>query len=183
MYNIYHIPEFVYSDGSIGKIGVTSQKLKIRMKANKRISVEGFTKWEVLEEHTDVYEVSDREQQLQKEYGYKVDTLPYWKTIKMSAKGGKVSIQSLLANNDINKWRSKGANSQVKSGMLAEKRKKAHIASSKAILQYDLDGNFIKEYPSTSAASREIGLNTINILSVLKNKWKQTKGYTFKYKE
>lgn len=71
-YYIYHIPGI--------KIGCTSE-LEVRMQT------QGFTEWEILEEHTNIYEVSDREIELQKEYGYRVDTLPYWKAVENRLKG------------------------------------------------------------------------------------------------
>ena len=43
---------------------------------------QGFTSWEILEEHTDIYEASDREIQLQKDYGLPIDTIPYWKSVQ-----------------------------------------------------------------------------------------------------
>ena len=61
-FTIYHIPGI--------KIGVTSNLIR-------RMKDQGFTEWEVLEVHTDVYEVSDREQELQRQYGLRVDTVPY----------------------------------------------------------------------------------------------------------
>ena len=67
MYYIYYI------EGQ--KIGVTDN-MKERMRA------QGFTKWEILETHTCIYEVSDREQELQRQYGLPVDTIPYWKVVK-----------------------------------------------------------------------------------------------------
>lgn len=36
----------------------------------------------ILEEHTCIYTVSDREIELQKENGYPVDTIPYWKAVQ-----------------------------------------------------------------------------------------------------
>ena len=65
-YYIYHIPGI--------KIGCTSD-------LEKRMSDQGFTEWEILEEHTDIYEASDREIQLQKDYGYRVDKVLYWKSV------------------------------------------------------------------------------------------------------
>ena len=62
IYYIYHIAGI--------KIGVTKD-LKRRMR-NQR-----FTEWEILEEHTCINTVSDREIELQKEYGYPVDSIPY----------------------------------------------------------------------------------------------------------
>ena len=69
-YYIYHIPGV--------KIGCTD-KPKKRIQYRQR-----YTEWEILEEHTDIYEASNREQELQKEYGYVVDTIPYWKSIENS---------------------------------------------------------------------------------------------------
>ena len=52
MYYIYHI------EGE--KIGVSTNP-------KKRVRAQGYTDYEILEEHTDVYEVSDREIELQKD--------------------------------------------------------------------------------------------------------------------
>jgi len=66
-YYIYHI---------VGvKIGVT-------VNIPHRMAEQGFTEWDILETHTDIYEVSDREIQLQKEYGLPVDKVPYWKSVE-----------------------------------------------------------------------------------------------------
>jgi hypothetical protein len=83
-YYIYHIPTFKWKDGSIGKIGCTKEP-------NKRIVyAQGYTDYQILEEHTDIMVASEREIQLQKEYGYKVDREPYWRTIKRPTKEGSV---------------------------------------------------------------------------------------------
>jgi len=66
-YYIYHITEV--------KIGCTSDLLK-------RMSDQGFTEWEILETHTDIMEASAREIELQKDYGYTVDKVPYWKSVQ-----------------------------------------------------------------------------------------------------
>ena len=67
IYYIYHI------DGV--KIGCTSE-LEHRMRQ------QGFTDWEVLEQYEDIHVASDREIELQKQYGYRVDSIPYWQTLK-----------------------------------------------------------------------------------------------------
>ena len=43
---------------------------------------QGFTSWEILEEHTDIYVASDREIELQKQYGLPVDKIPYWQSVE-----------------------------------------------------------------------------------------------------
>tara|TARA_R110000796_G_scaffold128683_1_gene244285 strand:+ start:47 stop:487 length:441 start_codon:yes stop_codon:yes gene_type:complete len=66
-YYIYHIPGI--------KIGCT-------VDVPHRMREQGFTEWEHLETHTDIYEASDREIQLQKDYGLPIDTIPYWKSVQ-----------------------------------------------------------------------------------------------------
>ena len=82
-YYIYHIPGI--------KIGCTSQ-------LQQRMRKQGFTEWEILEEHTDILEASNREIQLQKDYGYTVDTIPYWKSVehrlRASSASGKKHVES-----------------------------------------------------------------------------------------
>jgi hypothetical protein len=89
MYTVYYIPDFVWLDGTIGKIGCTEQE------PQQRVKDQGYINYEVLEEHVDVYIASDRELALQKQYGLPVDKMPYWKVIKMPTahsrkKGGQI---------------------------------------------------------------------------------------------
>ena len=51
----------------------------------------------------------------------------------------------------------------------------------KKILQYDLEGNFIKEWNSIVEPKTQLKIN--NIISVLKNKHKQAGGFIWRYKE
>ena len=52
----------------------------------------------------------------------------------------------------------------------------------KSISQYDLDGNFIKEFISVAEAGRYINTSRSNINGVLKNRQKTAKGFIWKYK-
>jgi hypothetical protein len=83
MYYIYHIKGV--------KIGCSTEP-------DVRVTKQGYTDYEVLETHTDIDVVSDRERQLQKQYGYKVDSIPYSTTIKITSKGGKVGGPINLIN-------------------------------------------------------------------------------------
>jgi hypothetical protein len=88
-YKIYHIPDYVYECGSVGKIGTTSQRVEVRMRANKKKSLKLFDFWEILEEHDCEETASRRELELQKQYGYKVDYNPYSVFMKnRNTKGG-----------------------------------------------------------------------------------------------
>lgn len=62
-----------------------------------------------------------------------------------------------------------------------EIRKRTHYKAG-AVLQYDKDGNFIREYniPSDTAA---YGFNPNSVRDVCRGMQKQHKGYVFKYKE
>lgn len=74
-YYIYHIPNFIQKDGKIGKIGTSHTPAD-------RVKEQGYTDFEILEEHTDIYKASEREIQLQKEYGYKVDCVLYYQSVE-----------------------------------------------------------------------------------------------------
>lgn len=54
---------------------------------------------------------------------------------------------------------------------------------SKTILQYDLQGNFIKEWPSIMEIERQLGYSIANICNCCKGKFKQAYGYIWKYKD
>jgi len=53
----------------------------------------------------------------------------------------------------------------------------------KAILQYDLQGKFIKEWDSILEAGKSINTSRVNIISCLKGRSKTASGFTWKYKE
>ena len=54
--------------------------------------------------------------------------------------------------------------------------------TSKPILAYDTNGNFVREYKSTNEAARLLNVSTGNIWSVLSGKRNRIKGLVFKYK-
>ena len=53
---------------------------------------------------------------------------------------------------------------------------------SKSVLQYDLQDNFVKEYPSARQAERETGFAQRHICECCKGKLKTAYGYKWKYK-
>ena len=53
----------------------------------------------------------------------------------------------------------------------------------KPILQYDLSGNFIKEWESATIAAQFLNKQNGNIVECLKGKKKKAYGYIWKYKE
>lgn len=63
----------------------------------------------------------------------------------------------------------------------AERIEKIREQKSIAVSQFDLNMNFIKEYPSTKIAETETGVNHSLICRVCRGKLKTTHGYIWKY--
>jgi len=111
MYYIYEIADFIQPDGSIGKIGVSEEP-------EKRVAKQGYSKHNILEEHTCIYEVSRREQELQRQYGYPVDRTPYWEMCQRALKGAaSIPHQQLI---EMNKLSPKGKVNRVLTYQQAE---------------------------------------------------------------
>ena len=51
------------------------------------------------------------------------------------------------------------------------------------VLMFDLKGNFIREYESRRAVTKDIGIDSASVYNVTRGKLKQTHGYIFKNKE
>ncbi len=54
--------------------------------------------------------------------------------------------------------------------------------SSKTVLQYTTDGQFVKEYPSVKEAARQNGFNFGHIASCCRGEIKTSRGYIWRYK-
>jgi hypothetical protein len=142
MYYIYHIPGV--------KIGC-SKSIESRIKSQK------FSHYEILETHTDIFVASNRELKLQKQYGYPVDRIPYWMSLKRIEKAQEIGLQTRDKWGPLIDWKAREEKinqkekwDKVKSHPNYINRDKFTNNGSwklkKIILQYDLDGNFIKEW-------------------------------------
>lgn len=63
----------------------------------------------------------------------------------------------------------------------ASKKLINHPNKSKVILQYDLNGNFIKEFPSAAEVERQLNISTQNVTACCRGEYKYTHGYIFSY--
>lgn len=63
------------------------------------------------------------------------------------------------------------------------KSNKKNNNGSKKVLQFNLDGSFIQEYPSVNEVGRMLGFSGGNIAACCRGKFKQMYGYIWKYKE
>jgi hypothetical protein len=153
IYSIYHIPGV--------KIGCTKRSVKERVRMQK------YSNFQILEEHDDEFIAGNRELELQIQFGYTKDCIPYYK--------GKYS--------ENGKKRGKEC---VKTGWINEFQKLGNIASTeslkKIVLQYDLNGNFIKEWDcGVKELSRKYGYNVSGVCTEKKNN-KTIGGFQWRYK-
>ena len=59
--------------------------------------------------------------------------------------------------------------------------KNSLMKNNRKVAQYDINGNYIKTYNSTNEASKETNISQSSISMCALGKYKQTKGYIFKY--
>lgn len=59
----------------------------------------------------------------------------------------------------------------------AESEAKRVAKRVKPVLQFDLNGNFIQEYPSIKQAAEALNIDNSSIAKVCKNKYNQCGGY------
>ena len=113
--------------------------------------------YEIIEEHTNAKLASDREHELQIKHGYKVDNIPYWKTLRNQKPENRKEIQ-----NNID-W----------------------SVRYKAIKQYDLDGNYIATYNSGADAAQAMGKTRRNddIRKVARGENITAFGYIWKFEK
>ena len=157
-YSIYHIPNV--------KIGCSTTP-------HSRVKQQGYSDYEILEEHTCIDTVSKRELELQKEYGYKVDSQLYSDVVKISSKGGNIQGTKLYKEK------------RGLFGVSKEQRTEwAHLGKvmSKPILQYDLKGNLLNEYVSQKEAERQTGVRQTYISYNCIGTQKTAGGFVWKFK-
>lgn len=93
---------------------------------------------------------------------------------KLKPKGFGETLSKLL--------KGKPKSEETKKNM-SKPRLKDIIRKGKNIIQYDLQGNFIKEWSSIKEASEGLNIGEGNICLILKQKIKKPKKYNFKYKD
>lgn len=93
--------------------------------------------------------------------------------ISKANKGRKYSEEAKNKISEANKNKTKHTN---------ESKNKIRQAINKPILQYDLQGNFVKEWPSISEASMFYNIGIHNIIHNCKNRQKTAGNFKWKYK-
>ena len=171
MYYIYHVPE---------------EKIGTSIEPETRVANQGYSEFEILEEHTCIYEVSRRERELQEQYGYPVDPIPYWLTIeKFTKKGGwQTGDQSDRARRIPTEARRRGGLTNAKSGHLKNIALKGGMASAKksrklTMQQADeIRAKYVpRKYPMLRLA-KEYGVSRSVVSSILHNRSYTKKGHS-----
>lgn len=101
------------------------------------------------------------------------------KKISNCKKGNKNCVGRFMSNETRQKI------SNANKGRKLTKEQKENISkmlkNKKKVRQYDMQGNFIKEYQSLAQAERETGIFSQNIGKVCKNNQKYAKGFLWRY--
>jgi hypothetical protein len=132
---------------------------------------QGFSEYTILETHTNIEIASKRERELQKEYGYRIDS-GYSIVIKLDKiAGGKSSATNQWAQNREQLIE----RSKLSKPVCIEK-------FGKEILQYHLDGKFIKEWKGIKEAARTLNIKPPNLSATLNGRQKTCGGFIWKFK-
>jgi hypothetical protein len=164
--------------------------------------------YRIIEEHTNAKVCSIREIELQKEFNYPVDKIQYWKTLKWSKKSqtpqaqakkvantnykqvfesrkGKVDYKAFQAKRVASMdWKARTAKINWEQKVANTDYKMIAIQNRKPINQYDIEGNFIKQWDSVTTICQTLWGNMSaqsNITNCCRGKFKIRKGYIWKY--
>ena len=109
----------------------------------------------------------------------RVLSVEHRKIISDSRKGN----QNMLGKNHSQETKSKMSIAKIGKKQTKEHRDKLDNARKKPILQYDLEGNFIKEWESAVDVKKELGISPTRICRCCKGESKRVGKFKFKYKQ
>lgn len=156
MYYIYHIPRV--------KIGCTQNP-------NNRIKQQTKGDYEILETHTDIDVASEREIELQKQYGYKVDTSNYSQAIKGYSKENVIKAGKASATKSWKENRDRELQKCAKAGKAnAEK-------NGKPVIMCDMNGNPLKYFNNRADAANFVNGYKPPLLQSINKSNRSYKGY------
>lgn len=156
MYYIYHIPG--------KKIGCTKNP-------KRRLSEQNTNVYEILEIHNDIDIASNRERELQNQYGYKLDKILYKDAVQRRPKFTKSQAD-------------KGRKTMIKNGFFNDWYKKGNVSRIKSVAKCNkITGEIIETYESVADAARSVNRegNTSSISACCKNKKNSYMGYKWIY--
>lgn len=157
-----------YQVSNLGRVrNIKSNRLLIPKKSRRYLRV-GLSKNSIVKQffvHRLVYEAF---------YG----KIPFWMEInhKDETPSNNQLSNLMLCNHKTNiNW---GNHNKKLSNTMTNRKDQ-----SKPVIQFDLEGNYIMEYPSTKEIERQTGYANTNISSCCRGIFKQAYGYIWKYKQ
>lgn len=103
------------------------------------------------------------------------------KKIGEASKGNKHRLGAKMTPEQIEHRSSMIRGRKISPEIVAKSRKTFIERHGKPVFQYTLDGTFINQYPCISIAEKEIGIPKLGIYRALTGKYKQSRGFLFKY--
>lgn len=97
--------------------------------------------------------------------------------------GTKIHRQSEKMKGENNPFYGKHHTKETRKKLCEQRKGKPQYKHRKPILQYTLDGVFVKEWYGVTEVEKELGLSHKNISRHLKGKTKSAYGFIWKYKE
>jgi len=189
MYTIYHIPGI--------KVGCS-------IEPDKRVKAQGYDFYEVIEILFTIEEASEREIYWQKKLNYSLDKETYkgfsktWsgpirdKAVKSNKERG--TYKKVLAIWQTPEMKKKAKDKQKEKCSVEDWNKRLNNPITKAksratqnakrpgILQYDKQGNFIKEWPGCTEVAKETSYKSCQISACCLGRIKSSYGFIWKYK-
>jgi hypothetical protein len=166
-YYIYHVPGV--------KIGCSTEP-------NYRVKRQGYDKYEILETHTDIDIASQREIELQNQYGYYeiYNNTNYIQHYEFAKKGRNNSLGMGAKSQIENKIGIWSLSKEERASIRAKATEFAKLKNSTIVYQLDINENFIKKYSSIREAARETNISVYKIRRCLKSKSNIADGFIWK---
>jgi len=135
----------------------------------------------LLEQYTTIEEASKRERELQLEKGYGIDGNSYFKQLKLVelARDPKV-VKKRTLNHDYKAIHEKGAPKRKK---YYDHFRRYNESNKKPVVQYNLQGTFIKCFDSIANASKQTNVRKTYISDCVRGRQHTAGGYIWKYKQ